>query len=278
MIRAAIRSISLLPWIMPATVSAFIWGWIFNSRYGVLNAVSAEMGLIGPNKFIPVAERCGLIVPIGEWVLATACRTNKAWQDAGLPWIPVSVNISAKQLQQDDFVAMVEDILRDTGMSPRWLELELTESTAMGNVEQSQQILERLKNLGVRIVIDDFGTGYSSLVRMKLLPMDAVKVDRSFIENIAEDPRDRALVMAIVALARNLSVEVVAEGVETKEQLDVLRSFDGQPAEMFRCDKIQGNYFSCPVSQDEIPDLLEHRRDRRGNRRWHRTRLADGTL
>jgi diguanylate cyclase (GGDEF)-like protein/PAS domain S-box-containing protein len=239
---------------------------------------SAEMGLIGPNKFIPVAERCGLIIPIGEWVLATACRTNKAWQDAGLPWIPVSVNISAKQLQQDDFVAVVEDVLRETGLSPKLLELELTESTAMGNVEQSQQILTRLRDLGVRIVIDDFGTGYSSLVRMKLLPMDAVKVDRSFIENIAEDPRDRALVMAIVALARNLDAEVVAEGVETLEQLEVLQSFDGQPAHMFRCDKMQGNLFSCPVPPDEIPDLLGRGPSSAQGRAWHGDRAADGKI
>ena len=176
---------------------------------------SAELGAIGPNKFIPVAERSGLIVPIGQWVLATACETNKSWHDRGLPPVPISVNVSAKQLQQEDFVATVEEVLRDSGLSGHWLELELTESAAMLDVERSLQVLDRLKDLDVRIVIDDFGTGYSSLMRMKHLPMDAVKIDRSFIENIALDPRDRALVMAIVALARNLGVEVVAEGVES---------------------------------------------------------------
>lgn len=233
--------------------------------------------MIGPNKFIPVAERCGLIVPIGEWVLATACQANKSWQDAGLPSIPVSVNISAKQLQRDDFVHVVEEILRNTGLSPNLLELELTESTAMHNVKRSQDILMGLKQLGVRIVIDDFGTGYSSLVRLKLLPMDAVKVDRSFIENIAEDPRDRALVMAIIALARNLGVEVIAEGVETREQLEVLRSFEGRPVHMFRCDKIQGNLFSGPIARDEIPDLMSRQQGGSASQ-WIPSRIADSRL
>jgi diguanylate cyclase (GGDEF)-like protein/PAS domain S-box-containing protein len=237
---------------------------------------SAEMGLIGPNKFIPVAERCGLIVPIGQWVLETACRTNREWQAKGLPWFPVSVNISAKQLQSEDFLDVVEDILRRTGLSPQLLELELTESTAMADVQQSREVLSRLKDLGVRIVIDDFGTGYSSLVRMKLLPMDAVKVDRSFIENIAEDPRDRALVMAIVALARNLGVEVVAEGVETREQLEVLRSFQSQPSDMFHCDKIQGNFFSGPIAPGEIPDLFLRHRQQTPGRSWYRRHIAGG--
>ncbi len=237
---------------------------------------SAEMGLIGPNKFIPVAERCGLIVPIGQWVLETACRTNREWQAQGLPWFPVSVNISAKQLQSEDFLDVVEDILRRTGLSPQLLELELTESTAMADVQQSREVLSRLKDLGVRIVIDDFGTGYSSLVRMKLMPMDAVKVDRSFIENIAEDPRDRALVMAIVALARNLGVEVVAEGVETREQLEVLRSFQGQPIDMFHCDKIQGNFFSGPIAPGEIPDLFQRHGQQNPGRSWYQRHNAGG--
>jgi diguanylate cyclase (GGDEF)-like protein/PAS domain S-box-containing protein len=239
---------------------------------------SADLGVIGPNKFIPVAERSGLIVPIGQWVLTTACKTNKAWQESGLSAIPISVNVSAKQLQQADFVAMVEDVLRETGLAPRWLELELTESTAMTDVKQSLDILERLKDLGVRIVIDDFGTGYSSLMRMKELPMDAVKIDRSFIENIALDPRDRALVMAVVALARNLGVEVVAEGVETREQLEVLRSFASQPVNMFRCDKVQGFLFSRPVSRDEMPDLLKRRRILSDGGVYPEPQSADGKI
>ncbi len=238
---------------------------------------SKEMGQVGPNKFIPVAERSGLIVPIGQWVLATACRTNKAWQDSGLRAVPIGVNVSAKQLQQEDFVATVEEALAESGLSPRWLELELTESTAMSDVEQSLQILDRLKELGVRIVIDDFGTGYSSLMRMKHLPMDAIKIDRSFIMNIVEDPRDRALVMAIVALARNLGVEVVAEGVETSDQLEILRSFESQPVNLFRCDKVQGYYFSRPVSSSEISDLFK-RSFLPDGEFSDGGRLADGTI
>lgn len=239
---------------------------------------SAEMGPIGPNKFIPVAERSGLIVPIGQWVLATACKTTKAWQDSGLPPVPISVNVSVKQLQQDDFVSTVHDVLRDTGLSAEWLDLELTETAAMVDVERSLEILGNLKDLGVRIVIDDFGTGYSSLMRMKHLPMDAVKIDRSFIENIALDPRDRALVMAIVALARNLGVEVVAEGVETREQLEVLRSFESQPVNMFRCDKVQGYLFSRPVSRDEIPELLGRQQILDGDPAWPENRAVDGKI
>lgn len=217
---------------------------------------SGELGMIGPNKFIPVAERSGLIVPIGRWVLETACATSHEWQSAGLPAVPMGVNISAKQLHQRDFVAMVEDVLRNSGLRASMLELELTESAAMIDVKKSQEIFRRLRDLGARIVIDDFGTGYSSLARLKLLPLDAVKVDRSFIENITHDHRDRALVMAIVAMARNLGVDVVAEGVETEEQLEVLRSFQSEPLEMLRCDRLQGFLFSRPVAKGEIPDLF----------------------
>lgn len=217
---------------------------------------AADLGLISPDKFIPVAERSGLIVPIGRWVLETACRTSREWQKAGLPAVPVGVNISAKQLHQRDFVAVVEDTLRSTGLEGSLLELELTESIALVDLGRSGDIFRRLKDLGVRIVIDDFGTGYSSLARLKQLPLDAVKVDRSFIENIAHDHRDRALVMAIVAMARNLGVDVIAEGVETPEQLAVLRSFQSQPMDMLRCDRVQGYLFSRPVGQREIPDLF----------------------
>ena len=218
---------------------------------------SSRLGLLSPSSFIPIAERSGLIVSIGRWVLENACRANRRWQQAGLPAVPVGVNISARQLQESDFVEMVEEVLKTTGLRPELLELELTESTAMEDVSRSQALLTRLREIGVQIVIDDFGTGYSSLMRLKQLPMDTVKVDRSFIENIAKDPKDRALVMAIVAMARNLGVVVVAEGVETLEQLEVLRSFETQPMEVLRCDKVQGNLFSTPVDTDEVPSLFD---------------------
>jgi len=217
---------------------------------------SKELGMISPLSFIPIAERSGLIVPIGKWVLETACRASRRWQEEGFPAVPIAVNISARQLQEPDFVEVVETVLQETGLRPDLLELELTESTAMEDVQRSKAQLTQLQDSGVRIVIDDFGTGYSSLMRLKQLPMNAVKVDRSFIENIAKDPKDRALVMAIVAMAGNLGVDVVAEGVETLEQLEVLRSFETQPLTVLRCDKVQGNLFSTPVETDEVPSLF----------------------
>ena len=225
---------------------------------------SSQLGLMSPMSFIPIAERSGLIVPIGEWVLRTACEATRQWQEQGFPAVPIGVNVSARQLQEPNFFEMVEGVLADTGLRPELLELELTESTAMEDVSRSQALLTRLRKLGVQIVIDDFGTGYSSLMRLKLLPMDTVKVDRSFIENIARDPRDRALVMAIVAMARNLGVTVVAEGVETMEQLEVLRSFETQPLAVLRCDKVQGNLFSTPVEMDKVPSLFDLAADEEG--------------
>jgi EAL domain-containing protein (putative c-di-GMP-specific phosphodiesterase class I) len=218
---------------------------------------SAEMGLVSPGTFIPIAERSGLIIPIGEWVVRTACLQNKKWQEAGLPAVPVAVNISARQLQQSDFVEMIELILDDTDLESHLLELELTESATMQNLERSKRILGQLVDLGVRIVIDDFGTGYSSLMRLKLLPMHAVKVDRSFVENIVDDPKDRALVMAIIAMARNLGVEVVAEGVETREQLEILSAIEWELPGIFRCDKLQGFLLSKPVHTQDVPDLFD---------------------
>ncbi|MGB6337565.1 MAG: GGDEF domain-containing phosphodiesterase, partial [Thermoanaerobaculia bacterium] len=218
---------------------------------------STEMGLVSPGTFIPIAERSGLIIPIGEWVLRTACLQNKKWQEAGLPAVPVAVNISARQLQQSDFVEMIELILDDTDLESHLLELELTESATMQNLERSKRILGQLADLGVRIVIDDFGTGYSSLMRLKLLPMHAVKVDRSFIENIVNDPKDRALVMAIIAMARNLGVEVVAEGVETREQLEILSAIEWEVPGIFRCDKLQGFLLSKPVHTQDVPALFQ---------------------
>ncbi len=217
---------------------------------------SKELGMISPLSFIPIAERSGLIVPIGKWVLETACRASRRWQEEGFPAVPIAVNISARQLQEPDFVEVVETVLQETGLRPDLLELELTESTAMEDVQRSKAQLTQLQDNGVRIVIDDFGTGDSSRMRLKQLPMNAVKVDRSFIENIAKDPKDRALVMAIVAMAGNLGVDVVAEGVETLEQLEVLRSFETQPLTVLRCDKVQGNLFSTPVETDEVPSLF----------------------
>jgi len=218
---------------------------------------SGEMGLLSPLRFIPVAERSGLIVPIGEWIIRTACRQNREWQEAGLQKVPVSVNVSARQLRESDFVSQVATIVQETGLDPRYLEIELTESTTMEDLDHSIEVLTDLSDLGVRLVIDDFGTGHSSLARLRQLPIDGIKVDRSFIEHIAEDKTERSLVMAIVAMARNLDLQVVAEGVETFDQLRALGSLEGQPIPVFRCDRVQGFLFSRPVGEDEVPALFE---------------------
>ncbi|MGB7491334.1 MAG: bifunctional diguanylate cyclase/phosphodiesterase, partial [Thermoanaerobaculia bacterium] len=217
---------------------------------------SKKLGSMSPASFIPVAERSGLIVPIGEWVLETACRAALRWQEEGLPAVPIGVNVSARQLLEPNFLGVVDRVLEETGLRPDLLELELTETTAMEDVNRSLALLTQLQDKGIQIVIDDFGTGYSSLMRLKQLPMNTVKVDRSFINNIARDPKDRALVMAIVAMARNLGVGVVAEGVETLEQLEVLRSLETQSPTVLRCDRVQGYLFSKPVDIEKVPALF----------------------
>ena len=197
-----------------------------------------------PSKFVPVAEEIGLIVPIGKWVLHSACAQNKAWQDAGLPPVMMSVNVSARQFRQDHFIQTIAEILRSTGLEPRYLEIELTESAVMHDAEQFIAMLAQLKQLGVSIAVDDFGTGYSSLSYLKRFPVDRLKVDRSFVLDIATDVDDAAIVRAIIALGHNLGLKVVAEGVETREQLEFLRAN--------HCDELQGYYFSRPMPAEEL--------------------------
>jgi len=218
---------------------------------------SSELGLLSPLRFIPIAERSGLIVPIGEWVIRTACAQNREWQKAGLQPVSVSVNVSARQLREEDFVSSVATIVHETGLDPQYLEIELTETATMEDLDHSLEVLTGLSELGVRLVIDDFGTGYSSLARLRQLPIDGIKVDRSFIEHIAEDKKERSLVMAIVAMARNLDLQVVAEGVETFDQLRALGSMEDQPIPVFRCDRVQGFLFSRPVGEAEVPAVFE---------------------
>ena len=197
-----------------------------------------------PSKFVPVAEEIGLIVPIGKWVLQTACAQNKAWQDAGLPPVVVSVNVSARQFRQDNFIQTIADILRSTGLDARYLEIELTESAVMHDAAQFIAMLAELKRLGVSIALDDFGTGYSSLSYLKRFPVDRLKVDRSFVLDIAADADDATIVRTIIALGHNLGLKVVAEGVETQEQLEFLRAN--------HCDELQGYYFSAPLQPEEL--------------------------
>jgi diguanylate cyclase (GGDEF)-like protein len=217
---------------------------------------SPDLGQLAPMEFIPVAERSGLIVVLGEWVLSTACQQNKAWQEAGLPKVPISVNVSARQLREENFAERVVEILGESGLEPNLLEIELTETAVMENLSRSRKILDDLAKAGIRLVIDDFGTGYSSLARLRQLPIEAIKVDRSFIEHIDEDERDLSLVMAIVAMASNLGLQVVAEGVETLDQLRALNGLESMPVPRFHCDRVQGFLFSKPVGGAELARLF----------------------
>ncbi len=211
-----------------------------------------ELGMISPAKFIPVAEDSGLIVPIGEWVMRTACEQNSAWQKAGLPVIPVAVNLSATQFRQKNLPETVAQALHDTGLAPRYLELELTESVIMRGAEETISLLNLLKGTGTQLSIDDFGTGYSSLSYLKRFPIDKLKVDQSFIRDITTDPDDAAIASAIISMAKSLKLKVIAEGVETIEQLEFLRSQ--------QCDEIQGYYFCKPMAAEEIGKLLREKR------------------
>lgn len=199
---------------------------------------------VAPSRFIPIAEEIGLIAPIGKWVLKTACAQNKAWQDAGLPPLVVSVNVSARQFRQDDLVRTIADVLRETALEARYLEIELTESAVMHDAEQFVAMLNELNDLGVQIAIDDFGTGYSSLSYLKRFPVDRLKVDRSFVQDIATDSDDATIVRTIIALGHNLGLKVVAEGVETEQQLQFLREND--------CDELQGYLYGMPLAADEL--------------------------
>ncbi|CAB3640001.1 sensor domain-containing protein [Paraburkholderia rhynchosiae] len=208
-----------------------------------------EGGLVPPSSFIPVAEECGLIGPLSEWVLREACRQNKAWQDLGLPPARVSVNLSARVFQQRDIAKLVMQVLDETGLEPQYLELELTESAIMRNAEEAVSMLNELHALGIGLAIDDFGTGYSSLSYLKRFPVDRLKIDRSFVSDIGVSADDETITSAIIALAHSLKLQVIAEGVETSAQLDFLKER--------ACDEMQGFYFAKPLSTDAISELMQ---------------------
>lgn len=207
-----------------------------------------ELGLVSPAEFIPLAEDSGLIVPIGEWVLRTSCIQTKSWQDEGLSRLTVAVNLSARQFQQENLSEAVIRVLQDTGLNSHDLELELTESSIMKNPAAVASTLGELKAMGIKISIDDFGTGYSSLGYLKRLPIDVLKIDQSFVRDLTTDPDDAAVVMAIITLAHNLGLGVIAEGVETEEQLGLLR--------LLKCDGGQGYLFGRPMPADDFHSLL----------------------
>ncbi len=205
--------------------------------------------MVYPGDFIPVAEDTGLIVPIGEWVLRTACVQACAWRGRGeLPPLKMAVNLSARQFKQQDIVKTVSRVLEETGCRPQWLELEITESVIMESPEAAAEILQKLSDMGVHLSIDDFGTGYSSLSYLKRFPIDSLKIDRSFVRDITTDADDAAIAKAVIALAHSLKMKVIAEGVETLEQLEFLRAQ--------RCDQVQGYYLSRPVPVDQIEKLI----------------------
>jgi diguanylate cyclase (GGDEF)-like protein/PAS domain S-box-containing protein len=214
-------------------------------------------GPVSPAQFIPIAEDCGLILPIGAWVLREACQQARAWVDAGLPAVTMAVNVSAMEFRDGNFLEGLFAILRETGMDPRFLELELTESVLMKHAESTAAILQKLREHGVRVAVDDFGTGYSSLSYLRKFPLDTLKIDQSFVRQVSAGD-DTAIVTAVIGMARNLKLRVIAEGVETKEELAFLRAH--------HCDEAQGYYFGRPMISLEFAKLLAYRRQLTGTR------------
>ena len=207
------------------------------------------LGLVPPDKFIRVAENSGLIISIGEWVLRTACGAARRWQEQGLQQLPVAVNVSAVQFRQEGFSKLVRDVLQETQLVPDHLELELTESLLLSNADVTLLVLRELKAMGLKLAIDDFGTGYSSLSYLKQFPVSKLKIDRSFIRDVAVNQDDAAIAAAIISMAKSLNLRVIAEGVENEEQMSFLR--------LHQCDEIQGYYFSKPLTFDEFTDRLQ---------------------
>ncbi|HKP82660.1 MAG TPA: EAL domain-containing protein [Pyrinomonadaceae bacterium] len=211
-----------------------------------------SLGLLYPSEFVSLAEDSGLIVALGDWILRTACAQNKVWQDKGLMPMCLSVNFSARQFQQPTFITDVAQILKDTNLDPRWLELELTESSIMKDPEEAIVKLHELKLMGIKVAVDDFGTGYSSLNYLKRFPIDTLKIDKTFVSDVCKDPHDTAIVRAIINLGHALDLTVIAEGVETKEQLQYLSALE--------CDAVQGFLFSKALSATAFEELLIEQR------------------
>jgi EAL domain-containing protein (putative c-di-GMP-specific phosphodiesterase class I) len=213
-----------------------------------------KLGLVAPDKFIPVAENSGLIIPIGEWVLKTACVQARRWQHLGLPTLSIAVNVSAVQLRQERFLPTVRRVLDETGLAPQYLDLELTEGVLLSNAGKTLGMLQELAHMGLRLSIDDFGTGYSNLGYLKDLPVYRLKIDRSFVRTLTVNPRDAAIAAAVISMGNSLNLKVLAEGVETEEQMAFLRAHN--------CDEAQGYYFSKPLTGDEFADKANLRNSR----------------
>jgi EAL domain-containing protein (putative c-di-GMP-specific phosphodiesterase class I) len=205
-------------------------------------------GVVLPEKFIPIAEQCGYIVPIGRWVLREACRQAKSWQDTDLVPTPVAINVSAVELRSRDFVAGVRAILKETGLNPRYLEFELTETALMQDPTATIAVLHALKDMGVRLTLDDFGTGYSSLSYLKRFPLDALKIDKSFVRGLCTNAGDASIVSAVINMGKSFGLKVIAEGVETRAQFLRLKAQ--------QCAEGQGFYFNEPIAANEFAKLL----------------------
>jgi len=209
----------------------------------------SDRGLVPASQFVPIAEDCGLIIPIGRWVLREACRQARAWQDAGLPPLPIAVNVSAVEFREKGFVESVRTILSETGLAARYLKLELTERVLMDDVESTASVLQELKIMGVHLAVDDFGTGYSSLSYLRQFPIDVLKIDQSFVQQITADPDDSTIVSAIINMGKSLKHLVVAEGIETQLQRAYLQALS--------CAEGQGYLFSRPLAADQFAHLLQ---------------------
>jgi EAL domain-containing protein (putative c-di-GMP-specific phosphodiesterase class I) len=210
-----------------------------------------ELGLVPPDEFVPLAEESGLIEPLGLWVLRTACLQHRAWREAHLPPVRLAVNMSARQFQRNGLEERIRNVLAETEMDASCLELELTESVLMQEGDHTASLLTDLSGLGIGLALDDFGTGYSSLSYLKRFPITRVKIDRSFVRDIATSEGDAAVARAVIAMAHGLGVEVVAEGIETVEQLAVLRRYD--------CDEGQGYLLGRPVVPAEVPEVMRRK-------------------
>ena len=207
-----------------------------------------DLGRVSPADFIPIAEETGLIVPIGEWILRTACQQNKSWQRSGLTPFPIAVNLSARQIEDTALADFVQRVLKETALAPQFLELEVTESLLIGDIDHTLSILEALHEQGVALALDDFGTGYSSLSYLRKFPFDVLKIDQSFVKDMVHSSDATEVVSAIVALAKGLRLGLIAEGVETEEQLNRIKAYD--------CYEIQGYYFSPPLAAEKFTELL----------------------
>jgi EAL domain-containing protein (putative c-di-GMP-specific phosphodiesterase class I) len=203
---------------------------------------------VPPDKFIHIAENSGLIVPIGEWVLRTACSQARKWQNEGLPLVTVAVNVSGVQFRQEGFCELIRRVLHETGLAAQYLELELTESLLLANADVTLSVLRELKSIGLTLAIDDFGTGYSNFTSLRQFGVSKLKIDRSFISDVATNPDDSAITAAIISMAKSLRLKVIAEGVENEAQMSFLRKH--------RCDEIQGYYFSKPLAIEKVADKL----------------------